>query len=133
MTGDPHKQAAYAYGGLGVLVILITFLGDLVPAERSGAKLELAIGALFIALFALLIYRGWWVVSAVLTVSNSWRVFTYFNDGRGLHVQLLPLQSTRIEPQPLAFLNAGLMLLIVLFLARSALAGWNSWKLQHAG
>lgn len=132
MGNDPHKQAALAYAGLGVLVIAITFVGDLVPASRAGAELELAIGAAFILLFAAMIYRGWWLVSAGLTFSNAWRAFTYFNDGRGLHVQLLPPQSSRIEAQPLAFLNAGLMLIIVLLLARSAVHGLSAWRQQRA-
>lgn len=117
---------------LGLLVIGITFAGGLVPAGRSGAQLELAIGAGFILLFAYLINRGWWVIAGALTFSNAWRAFTYFNDGRGLHVQLLPLRVTRIEPQPLAFLNAGLMTIIVLLLARSALRGLSTWRLQRA-
>jgi hypothetical protein len=129
---NPHKQAAAGYAGLGVLVILITFVADLVPAGRSGAVVELAIGATFIVIFAALIYRGWWPLSAVLVVSNSWRAFTYFNDARGRHVQMFPLSTTSIEAQPIAVINAILMVIIVVLLARSALSGLSSWRMQRA-
>ena len=35
ITLNPHKSAALAYGGLGVLVILITFAAELGP-PRGG-------------------------------------------------------------------------------------------------
>lgn len=123
-----HRQAALTYVGLGLLVIAITFLAGLVPTGREGAALELAVGAGFIVLFAALIYRGWWPLAALLVVSNSWRAITYFNDGLGRHVELLPFSITRIEPQPIAFVNAALMLVIVFMLARSGRAGWNAWR-----
>ena len=129
---NPHKQAAVGYAGLGVLVILITFAADLVPASRSGAVVELTIGATFILIFAALIYRGWWPLSALLMFSNSWRVLTYFNDGRGLHVEIFPPSTSPIEAQPMAFINAILMVIIVVLLARSALSGLSSWRLQRA-
>jgi hypothetical protein len=125
---NPHKAAALAYGGLGVLVILITFAARLVPAGRPNAALELGIGAVFIVLFAILIYRGWWLISALLLFSNSWRVFTYVNDGLGRHVELFPYSLTRIEARPIAFVNALLMLVIVLMLGRSAWVGFSNWR-----
>lgn len=128
---DVHRQAAVAYAGLGTLVILITFLADLVPASRSGAAIELAIGVFFILIFAVLIYRGWWPVSAILVFTNLWRAFTYFNDGRGLHVEMLPPSVTPIEAKPAAFINAVLMLIIVSMLARSALSGLSAWRTRQ--
>ncbi len=127
-----HKQAAVGYAGLGVLVILITFAAGLVPDGRSGAVVELSIGATFILIFAALIYRGWWPLSALLVFSNSWRVLTYFNDGRGLHLEIIPPSTSPIESQPVAFINAILMGIIVVLLARSALSGLSSWRLQRA-
>ena len=129
---NPHKQAAVGYAGLGVLVIFITFAADLVPASRSGAVVELTIGATFILIFAALIYRGWWPLSALLVFSNSWRVLTYFNDGRGLHLEILPPSTSPIEAQPVAFINAVLMGIIVVLLARSALSGLSTWRMQRA-
>lgn len=128
-----HKQAAVGYAGLGVLVILITFAADLVPESRSGAVVELTIGATFILTFAALIYhRGWWPLSALLVFSNSWRVLTYFNDGRGLHLEIIPPSTSPIEAQPVAFINSILMGIIVVLLARSALSGLSSWRMQRA-
>ena len=124
---DPHKAAALTYGGLGLLVIVITFAAGLVPESRANPVAELSIGAVFLVLFALLIYRGWWPISAVLIFSNLWRVFTYFNDGRGWHVELRPYSVTPIEPQPIAFINAALMAVIVFMLIRSAWIGFTAW------
>ena len=129
---NAHKQAAVGYAGLGVLVIFITFVADLVPASRSGAVVELTIGATFILIFAALIYRGWWPLSALLVFSNSWRAFNYFNEGRGLRVLLRPPKAVPIEAQPVAFINAILMVTIVVLLARSALRGLSSWRMQRA-
>ena len=123
-----HRQAALTYVGLGVLVILITFAASLIPAGRPNALIELSVGAVFLVIFALLIYRGWWLISALLIFSNTWRVITYFNDGLGWHMELLPFSITRIEPKPVAFVNATLMAVIVLMLARSAWAGFSTWR-----
>ena len=123
-----HREAALAYGGLGVLVIAITFGAGLVPAIRRSAVWELTIGAVFVLIFAGLIYRGWWLVSAALLPSNLWRVVTYLNDGLGQHLELLPFSVTPIPPRPVAFVNGALMAVIVIMLARSALAGYSTWR-----
>lgn len=128
LRANPHKAAALTYAGLGLLVIGITFAAGLVPEGREQAATELTVGALFIFLFAALIYRGWWPVAAILVFSNTWRAFTYFNDGRGWHVELLPFGVTHIEPQPMAFVNALLMVVIVFMLARSAWIGFSTWR-----
>jgi hypothetical protein len=128
---DPHKAAALAYGSLGVLVIVITFVAGLVPESRANPVAELSIGAVFLILFALLVYRGWWPISAILIFSNSWRVFTYFNDGRGQHIELRPFSITPIEPQPVAFVNAALMVVIVFMLGRSAWLGFIEWRVSR--
>jgi hypothetical protein len=132
---DPHKSAAVVYAVFGSLVILITFVAGLVPEGRPNAALELGIGVVFVIIFAVLIYRGWWLLSALLVFSNTWRVFTFFNDGRGAHVELLPLRVIAIEPQPVAFINAALMLIITFMLARSAWIGFSRWlakRQEHA-
>ena len=123
-----HRQAALTYVGLGILVIFITFAAKLVPTGRANPLIELSVGAVFIVIFAGLIYRGWWVISALLLFSNTWRAVTYFNDGLGWHMELLPFSITRIEPKPVAFVNAALMAVIVLMLARSAWAGFSAWR-----
>ncbi len=145
----PHRQAALAYVGLGLMVIVVTFVAGLVPASRRGVIWELAVGAIFIAIFAALIYRqprvefkwrglhfvvqNWWLLSALLIVPNTWRAFTYFNDGRGWHIEFLPFSVTQIEPKPIAFVNAALMAVIVLMLARSAWAGFSIWRAANRG
>ncbi len=126
-----HRQAAFTYVGLGIIVIFITFAAGLVPAGRSNPIAELSVGAVFLLLFSLLVYRGWWPITALLLLSNSWRVFTYLNDGRGWHVELFPFSMTQVEPQPVAFLNAALMAVIVFMLARSAWAGFSAWRTRR--
>jgi hypothetical protein len=123
-----HRQAAFTYVGLGLLVIILTFVGGLVPSSREGVIWELAVGAVFIIIFAFMIYQGWWWLSGLLVLSNTWRMVTYFNDGLGRHIELRSFSVTQIEPQPFAFINAVLMALIVVMLARSAWIGWNSWR-----
>jgi len=123
-----HHQAAYAYVGLGLLVIVITFVAGLVPASRRGVIWELAIGGVFVVLFAVLIYRGWWWLSALLMFSNLWRALTYFNDGLGWHVEAFPFSITQIEPKPVAFINAALMAIVVIMLARAA---WTGFKVSR--
>lgn len=126
-----HRQAALTYIGLGMLVIFITFAAGLVPAGRANPIAELGVGAVFLVIFAALIYRGWWLISAVLILSNTWRAVTYFNDGLGWHMELLPFSFTRIEPQPAAFVNAALMVVIVVMLARSAWMGFLAWRVRQ--
>lgn len=126
-----HRQAALTYVGLGALVIVITFAAGLVPAGRSNPIAELGIGLVFIIIFAALIYRGWWPISALLVFSNTWRAVTYFNDGLGWHMELLPFSLTQIEPSPVAFVNATLMVVIVFMLTRSAWAGFSGWRARR--
>lgn len=134
MTGTLryHQQAALTYVGLGLLVIFITFAAGLVPAGVENRIVEFSIGAVFIAVFGALIYRGWWVISALLLISNTWRVITYFNDGLGRHMELRPLSLTKIDPSPIAFVNAALMAVIVIMLARSAWVGFSAWRARRA-
>ena len=132
LSSNPHKAAALTYGGLGVLVILITFAAGLVPPNRAGAIWQLVIGALFVLVFAALIYsRGWWWLSAPLALSNTWRTITYLHAGLGLHVDLRALSITSVESRPLAFLNAALMAVIVFMLARSAWIGFSDWRTRR--
>jgi len=130
---NPHKTAALAYGVLGVSVIAITFAADLVPPSRMDAIGQLVVGGLFVLLFAVLIYwRGWWLLSALLVLTNAWRAINYFSVGLGLHADLRALSITSIEPKPIAFVNAALMAVIVFLLVRSAWIGFSDWRTRHS-
>ncbi len=131
VSTNPHKAAALAYGGLGVLVIFITFAADLVPRSRQDAIWQLVIGAVFVLFFAVLIWRGWWLLSALLILSNAWRATNYFSAGLGLHIELPALSITSVEPRPAAFANAALMAVIVLLLVRSAWIGFSDWRTRR--
>lgn len=132
MLKSPHKAAALVYSGLGAVVIVITFAAGLAPAGRENPIVELSVGALFIVIFSVLIYRGWWPVAFLLLFSNTWRTVTYFNDGLGWHIEMLPFSITPITPQPVAFVNAALMAVVVFMLARSAWAGFAGWRARRA-
>lgn len=126
---NPHKAAALAYGGLGIVVIVVTFAAELVPATRRDAVGSLVVGTGFVLVFAALLYwRGWWLLSALLVVSNLWRATNYVGHGLGLHVDPLGAGITAIPPRPVAFVNAALMAVIVLLLARSARIGFAGWR-----
>ncbi|MBI3763845.1 MAG: hypothetical protein HY260_18530 [Chloroflexi bacterium] len=125
---NQHQVAAVGYAGLGVLVIVITFAAGLVPSSRRGAIWELAVGAIFVLIFAALIWRGWWPLALLLVFSNLWRAFTYAMDGLGKHVELAPFSVSDIQARPIAFVNAGLMAVIVILLARAGWAGWSDWR-----
>jgi hypothetical protein len=104
-----------------------------VPPGRTDAIGQLAVGILFILLFAALIYRrGWWLLSGLLVFTNAWRTINYLGLGLGLHVELRALSMTPIEPRPVAFVNAALMAVIVLLLARSAWIGCSDWRKRLA-
>ena len=131
LATNPHQTAALAYGGLGVLVILITFAADMVPQPRADAVWQLVIGAVFVLVFAALIWRGWWLLSAFLILSNVWRATTYLSAGLGLHIELPAFSITSVEPSPAAFINAALMVVIVLLLIRSAWIGYFDWQTRR--
>ena len=117
VLANPHKAAALAYGVLGVLVIIITFAAGLVPAAREDAIGQLLIGAVFVLVFAVLLWRGWWLLSAFLVFSNVWRASNFFDTG--------------LRSEPVAFINAALMAVIVLLLARSAWIGFSAWRTRR--
>ena len=114
---NPHKAAALAYGVLGVLVIVITFAAGLVPVTREAATGQLLIGAVFVLVFAVLLWRGWWLLSAFLVLSNLWRASNFVSAG--------------LRSEPLAFINAALMAVIVWLLARSAWSGFSTWRTRR--
>ncbi len=128
---NPHKVAALVYGGLGVLVIFLTFAAGLVPLTQKDAIWQLVIGAVFVLSFSVLIWRGWWLLSAFLILSNAWRATNYFSAGLGLHIELPALSIMSVEPRPAAFANAALMAVIVFLLVRSAWIGFSDWRTRR--
>ena len=82
--------------------------------------------------FAVLIYwQGWWLLSACLIFSNLWRGINYFDEGLVLHAALRTLSITPVEPRPVVFVNAALMALLVIRLARSAWIGFSDWRTRR--
>ncbi len=113
-------------------MIIITFAAGLVPPTREDAIWQWVSGAIFVLIFAVLIYwRGWWLLSAFLIFSNVWRMTNYFNAGLGLHIELRAHSITPVAAKPLAFLNAALMAVIVFMLVRSAWTGLSDWRARR--
>ncbi|MDX1630281.1 MAG: hypothetical protein R3234_00295 [Thermoanaerobaculia bacterium] len=123
MLREPHRRAGVAYATLGLCVLLLTFLFDLVPPEREGVELQLLVGGVFIAIFAVLIYRGWWILSLLLVFTNLWRAFQFLNQGLGPTGG--PAGDSSRTAEPLALINALLLLVVVAFLVHSAWTGWR--------
>ena len=105
-------------------------LGPVLRTQEDAAW-QLVIGAIFVLIFAVLIWRGWWLLAAFLVLSNVWRAINYFNHGLGLHVELRALSITPTEARPVAFINAALMAVIVCLVARSAWIGFSAWRSRH--
>ncbi len=60
--------------------------------------------------------------------SNLRRGINDFNLAFGLQLELRTLSITPVEPNPVAFINAALMAVIVLLLVRSARIGFSDWR-----
>ena len=110
---------------------MITFAADLVPRSREDATWQLLLGAVFVLVFAVLIWRGWWLLSVFLILSNAWRATNFFSAGIGLQIELPALSIRSVEPKPAALANAALMAVIVLLLVRSAWIGFSDWRTRR--
>ena len=67
----------------------------------------------------------------MLILSNAWRATNYFSAGLDWHIELPALSIRSVEPSPAAFVNAALMAVIVLLLARSAWTGLSVWRARR--
>lgn len=126
MATSPQRYhlAAYAYAGLGMAVIALTFLFA-VPARKATLLIYLAPGFLFILIFAFLIYKGFRKVTIVLSALAGLRALLFMTNFLGLHIEF-PAMGFRTQlfltkPFRLVFLiNSMLMAVICLMLARAA-------------
>ena len=117
LLANPHKAAALAYGVLPVLATAIPFAAGLAPATRQAALGQLLVRAAFVLVFSVLLWRGWWLLSALLVVSNLWRASNFVSVG--------------LRSEPVAFINVALMAVIVWLLARSAWTGFSAWRARR--
>jgi len=125
------------YVGIGVVVIALTLLVGTSAQRGTPPLIGLLIGAIFVALFGVVIYayawvtRGWAkriiaVVTGILVVTNALRTLQYFINFVGYRLELNFRElSVAIHPSAFAFpfiflICALLMAGITYMLARAA-------------
>lgn len=123
------RQAALAYAGLGILGMLNSFFGEVAP--RSTSVIWLSLGVLFILASAMLValdvrLRGvalsvW--LARLLILPNAWVMFSSIAYGF-VGYRLEPLREPVLQhwlqmQQPAALVNAGLLSIIIVMLARA--------------
>lgn len=139
MTSRANKfrQAAVTYVGLGIVVIALTLVAGASAQRRTPPLLGLLIGALFVALFAVVIYSYAWVTKgwarrtiAILTgifvVTNALRTLQYLINFLGYRLELnFRALTIAIHPSefsfPFIFLICTLLMACITYmLARAA-------------
>jgi hypothetical protein len=130
------RQAAVTYIGMGVVVIALTLVAGTSAQRGTPPLIGLLIGAIFIALFAVVIYsyawvtRGWArrtiaILTGVLVVTNTLRMLQYLINFFGYRLELnFRAFSVAVHPSEFAFpilflLCALLMAGITYMLARA--------------
>ena len=134
---DKFRQAAMTYVGAGVVVIILTLIAGTSPQRGAPPLIGLLIGAIFVAIFGVVIYAYAWVMKdwarraiAILTgmfvVTNALRTLQYLINFLGYRLELnFRVPTIAIHPSefsfPLIFLIcAVLMAVITYMLARAA-------------
>jgi hypothetical protein len=131
------RQAAATYVGIGVVVIALTLVAGTSAQRGTPPLIGLLIGAIFIALFGVVIYSyawvtRWWVrrtiaiVTGMLVVTNALRMLQYVINFLGYRLELNFKEfSVAVHPSefafPLLFLICALLMAGITFmLARAA-------------
>jgi hypothetical protein len=112
---DKFRQAAVTYVGLGVVVIALTLVAGTSAQRGTPPLIGLLIGAIFIAIFGVVIYSYAWVTQgwarrtiAVLTgifvVTNALRMLQYLINFLGYRLELnFRAFSVTVHPSEFAF------------------------------
>jgi hypothetical protein len=123
---DKFRQAAVTYVGLGVVVIVLTLLAGTSPQRGTPPLLGLLIGAIFVAIFGVVIYSYAWVtkgwvrrtiaiLTGILVVTNALRMLQYLINFIGYRLELnLKGWSIAVHPSefsfPIIFLICALLM-----------------------
>ena len=124
------------YVGVGIVVIALTLIAGTSPQRGAPPLVGLLIGAIFVAIFGVVIYSYAWVtkewarrVIAILTgifvVTNTLRMLQYLINFVGFRLELLfKLPPIAVHPSefsfPIIFLVCGLLMAgITYMLARA--------------
>jgi hypothetical protein len=134
---DKFRQAAVTYVGLGVVVIVLTLVAGTSPQRGTPPLVGLLIGAIFVAIFGVVIYSYAWVTKrwarrtiAILTgifvVTNALRMLQYLINFVGYRLEInFKALSMAVHPSefsfPIIFLICALLMAgITYMLARAA-------------
>jgi hypothetical protein len=134
---DKFRQAAMTYVGLGVVVIALTLVAGTSPQRGTPPLVGLLIGAIFVAIFGVVIYSYAWVTKrwarrtiAILTgifvVTNALRMLQYLINFVGYRLEInFKALSIAVHPSefsfPIIFLICALLMAgITYMLARAA-------------
>ena len=127
------------YVGVGIVVIALTLIAGTSPQRGSPPLVGLLIGAIFVAIFGVIIYSYAWVTSVwarriiviltgIFVVTNTLRMFQYLINFVGFRLELhfkAPLIA--IHPSefsfPLIFLICGLLMACITYML--ARATWD--------
>lgn len=134
---DKFRQAAVTYVGLGIVVIVLTLVAGTSPQRGTPPLIGLLIGAIFVAIFGLVIYAYGWVtkgwarrIIAILTgifvLTNALRTLQYLINFLGYRLEInFRALSIAVHPSefsfPIIFLICTLLMASITYmLARAA-------------
>ena len=137
LRADKFRQAAVTYVGVGIIVIALTLVAGTSPQRGTPPLMGLLIGAIFVAIFGVVIYSYAWVTKewarraiAILTgifvVTNALRTFQYLMNFLGYRLELnftaptIAVHSSEFS-FPIIFLFCALLMAVITYmLARAA-------------
>jgi hypothetical protein len=134
---DKFRQAALTYVGMGIVVIGLTLLAGTSPQRGTPPLLGLLIGAVFVAIFGVVIYSYSWVtkgwarrtiaiLTGILVVTNALRALQYLINFLGYRLEVnVKAFSIAVHPSefsfPIIFLICALLMACITYmLARAA-------------
>lgn len=134
---DKFRQAAITYVGVGIVVIALTLVAGASPQRGTPPLIGLLIGAIFVALFGIVIYAYTWVtqgwarrtiavLTGMLVLTNALRTVQYAINFLGYRLELnFKAFAIAVHPSefslPLIFLLCALLMACITYmLARAA-------------
>ncbi|MGH8064355.1 MAG: hypothetical protein ACRERE_03785 [Candidatus Entotheonellia bacterium] len=134
---DKFRQAAVTYVGMGVVVIALTLVAGTSPQRGTPPLVGLLIGAIFVAMFGVVIYSYAWVtrrwarrtiaiLTGIFVVTNALRMLQYLTNFVGYRLEInFKALSIAVHPSefsfPIIFLICALLMAgITYMLARAA-------------
>lgn len=136
---DKFRQAAVTYVGLGVVVIALTLIAGTSSERGAPPLVGLLIGAIFVAIFGVVIYSYAWVtkkwarrtitiLTGIFVVTNALRMLQYLINFVGYRLELhFKAPPIAIHPSefsfPIIFLICGLLMACITYML--ARATWD--------